>query len=148
MNCYLDSSALVKRYITEPGSQQVEQVFEAAEKVGTVSISRAEVTSAFSKAVRTGVVLEEDAEAARQRFYAEWRHFSRFRVSDFLIELACDMSWRYGLRGYDSVQLAAAQIWRETIDAPVVMVTFDNRLWESAALVGLEPYPRDLPGLR
>ncbi|HEY9420322.1 MAG TPA: type II toxin-antitoxin system VapC family toxin [Thermoanaerobaculia bacterium] len=145
MNCYLDSSALVKRYITEPGSQEIEHVFEVAEKVGTVSISRAEVTSAFAKAVRSGVVFADDAESARQRFYAEWRHFSRFRVSDFLVERACDLSWRYGLRGYDSVQLAAAQIWRETIDAPVVMVAFDTRLLESAGLLGLELYPRELP---
>ena len=57
------------------------------------------------------------------------------------------MAWTYGLRGYDSVQLAAAVMWQATLDTPVFMATFDLRLWETAARAGLEPYPTDLPRL-
>jgi len=51
------------------------------------------------------------------------------------------------LRGYDAVQLAASDIWRESLDAPVSLMTFDLKLWEAAAAVGLVPYPQGLPEL-
>jgi predicted nucleic acid-binding protein len=147
MNCYLDSSALVKRYLVEPGASEVIRVIADADKVGTVAISRAEVVAALAKATRFGTLLREEAESVRHLFQTEWRHLSRFRVTDLLVDLSCDLAWRHGLRGYDSVQLAAASLWQEAMDAPVVMVTFDVHLWNTAARVGLEQSPQNLPQL-
>jgi hypothetical protein len=42
---------------------------------------------------------------------------------------------------------AAADIWRESLDVPVSLATFDLKLWKAAAAVGLVPYPQDLPEL-
>ena len=53
---YLDASALVKRYVTEPGSREVIQLTTEAAGVATVLVSRAEVAAAFSRAVRLGVL--------------------------------------------------------------------------------------------
>ena len=144
MNCYLDSSALVKRYLLEKGSSEVLRLTADADKVGTAAISRAEVVAALAKAARIGTLVREDSELARHSFQAEWRYFARFRVTDLMIELACDLAWKYSLRGYDSVQLAAASMWQEAIDAPVVMATFDGQLWDAAVRVGLEPFPNDM----
>jgi predicted nucleic acid-binding protein len=52
--CYMDSSALVKRYLTEPGSIQIRQLIDEADAVGTASISRAEVVATFGKVLRLG----------------------------------------------------------------------------------------------
>ena len=54
--CYLDASALVKRYVTEPGSREVIQLTTEAAGAATVLVSRAEVAAAFSRAVRLGVL--------------------------------------------------------------------------------------------
>jgi predicted nucleic acid-binding protein len=147
MICYLDSSALVKVFLREPGAPEVKQLMDQAHTIGTVVISRAEVVAALHKAVRRGITPEDEAVAARHRFRTEWSDYFRLPVSDLLVERACDLAWTYGLRGYDSVQLAAAVLWREALDMPVVMATFDLHLWETAARVGLEPYPPDLPRL-
>jgi predicted nucleic acid-binding protein len=147
MICYLDSSALVKVFLKEPGSGEVRQLMDEAHAVGTVIISRVEVVAALHKAVRLGVTPDEEALSARHRFRTEWPYYLRLPVSDLLIERACDLAWSYGLRGYDSVQLAAAVTWQATLDAPVAMATFDVRLWEAASRAGLEPYPADLPRL-
>ena len=144
MNCYLDSSALVKRYVGEAGSSEVLRVMTEAKRRGTVAISRTEVVAGLAKAVRIGTLEQEVAELARQAFQADWSHLARFRVTNLLIDLSCDLAWRFGLRGYDSVQLAAASMWRGAVADPVVMVTFDHRLWEAAATIGLEPYPSNL----
>lgn len=148
MICYLDSNALVKLFVEEPGSREVSQTIRSAHLVGTVSISRAEVVATFGKAFRLGVLSRQAAQAARHLFNTEWRYYWQLRVSDSLIEHAADLSWSHRLRGYDSVQLAAAVAWQESLGAPVFLVTFDVRLWEAAGRAGLEPYPQDLPRLR
>jgi predicted nucleic acid-binding protein len=144
MNCYLDSSALVKRYLEEPGSSEVARLLQEAKRRGTVAISRAEVIAGFAKAIRVGTVKREVAEAARHAFQADWPRLARFRVTDLLIHLSCELVWTFGLRGYDSVQLAAASMWLGAVPEPVVMVTFDVNLWEAAASIGLDPYPSDV----
>jgi len=147
MICYLDSSALVKLFVTEPGTAEVSRAVKEAELVGTVTVSRAEVIAALAKAVRVGALSVEEARLARHRFRTEWLHFLRIQVSDFLIDRAGDLAWTHGLRGYDAVQLAASEVWRESLDAPVSLATFDLKMWKAAEAVGLVPYPQDLPGL-
>jgi predicted nucleic acid-binding protein len=43
MNLYLDASALVKRYLSEPGTPETRRVIDAADVQGTTVVSRAEV---------------------------------------------------------------------------------------------------------
>jgi uncharacterized protein len=146
--CYLDSSALVKRYVTEPGSSYVIRAFAEAHLVGTATISRAEVVAGFIRAVRRGSLASADAEFARHQFQTEWRHFQHHQITDSLIGRSCDLAWSFGLRGYDSVQLAAAVRWQEELDLPLTLATFDGQLWQAAARVGLEPYPPSLLEIR
>ena len=148
MICYLDSSALVKLYLDEPGGEEVSRALDEAFLTGTVSITRAEVVATLSKAVRVGALSAEDAASARHRFHLQWQDHFRLPVSDLLIEHACYLAWAHQLRGYDSVQLAAALGWQASLDVPVRMATFDVHLWHTAGQVGLEPYPQDLPELR
>ena len=147
MICYLDSSALVKVFLKERGGPEVQRMMDGAHTVGSVAISRAEVVAALGKAVRLGITPLDEALAARHRFSVEWTLYFRFPISELLLERAGELAWTYGLRGYDSVQLAAAVNWQATLDVPVFMATFDLHLWESAARAGLEPYPPDLPRL-
>ena len=147
MICYLDSNALVKLFVDEPGSAEVLQAIRIAHRIGTVAISRVEVIASFGKAFRLGWLSREHAVAARHQFVMEWRHYWHLRVSDSLIERAADLAWSYRLRGYDAVQLAAAMAWQEILGAPVSLITFDLRLWEATSRLGLDVYPQDLPRL-
>lgn len=145
--CYLDASALVKRYVAEPGSEAVERAIAPAEAVATVMISRVEVTAAFGRAVRVGALSEEDGDSARRAFHGEWSDLTRLHVTEFMTERAALLAWDHGLRGYDAVQLAAAVTWQEVLEEPVRMMTFDRRLWDAAAVTRLIPFPEDLPAL-
>ena len=148
MICYLDSSALVKRYFNEPGSAAFRQFLGDAQVIGSASISRAEIVAAFSRSVRQGLVAHEVAEAARRILQIDWKDVFSMEVSEAVIDRATDLVWRHGLRGYDSVQLAAAVTWQETLDTPMSFATFDSNLWQAAAREGLAPYPHERPGIR
>jgi predicted nucleic acid-binding protein len=147
MICYLDASALVKRYVAELGSEEVEKTIADSEATATAMITRVEVASAFAKAVRFGALALEDADAAHRTFHREWSDLIRLQVTEFMMERAALLAWDQGLRAYDAVQLAAAVTWRESVDEPVAMVTFDQKLWTASSHVGLTAWPADLPGL-
>ena len=147
MILYLDASALVKRYVAELGSTEMNEAITEADVVGTVVISRAEVAAALAKSVRMRLLSLEDASASLHAFRNEWLDLVRVQVTEMVVTRADALAWEYHLRGYDAVQLAAASIWQEAMGALVTMATFDQQLWQAAKRVGLVPYPPNLETL-
>ncbi len=141
MILYLDASALVKRYVAEPGSTEIDQLIAAAEIVGTAIISRVEVAAALAKSVRMGVLSPDAAAESLQAFRTEWFDLARIQLTEMAISRADILAWEHGLRGYDAVQLAAALVWQEAMGASVTMATFDRQLWAAAKKEGLLFYP-------
>jgi predicted nucleic acid-binding protein len=144
MILYLDASALVKRYVAEPGSPEVSEAIAGADVVGTGIISRAEVAAALAKSVRMRVLPPDDALTSLRTFRNEWLDLVRVHVTELVITRADTLAWEHHLRGYDAVHLAAALIWQEAMGAPVTMATFDQQLWTVAERVSLVPYPSNL----
>jgi predicted nucleic acid-binding protein len=77
MIVYADASALVKRYVMEVGSKEVNALTTAAAAVATAIVSRAEVAAAFARAVRMHVLDEEGGRRAQRRFSREWPNLVR-----------------------------------------------------------------------
>ena len=144
MILYLDASALVKRYVAEPGSAAVESLIGGAQAVGTGVLSRAEVAAALAKAACAGLLTRESAAKALQAFTADWEHMIRLQVSEPLVARAAALAWEHGLRGYDAVHLATALVWREMLGGPVSVATYDRELWRSAQASGLSVWPTSI----
>lgn len=147
MILYLDASALVKRYVAEPGSTEVGEALTGAEALGTALISRAEVVAALAKAVRVGALAEGEAQDCAQAFRNEWPDLMRLQITEMVVARADALAWAHGLRGYDAVHLAAASVWQDALGERVTMATFDRRLWSATQGAGLFAYPHDLPAL-
>jgi predicted nucleic acid-binding protein len=141
---YLDASALVKRYIAEAGSAEVDQLIGRAQGIGTSVISRAEVAAALAKSVRIGFLSREEAGAALQVFRAQWVDLVRLQLTEVVIACADAQAWERGLRGHDAVHLAAVLFWQETLGEPVTLATFDHQLWQAGTTAGLAVWPADL----
>jgi predicted nucleic acid-binding protein len=138
---YLDASALVKRYVIEAGSADVNEAIASAELAGTSIITRAEVAAALAKAVRIGALSHEEAQSALQTFRGEWPDIVRLQLSELTVSRADAFAWEYGLRGYDAVHLAAASLWQDALGERVAFMTYDRKLWDAAARAGLTPAP-------
>lgn len=147
MILYLDASALVKRYVKEPGSDKVSQAISQADLVGTGLVSRAEVAAALGKAVRVGALPRQEALASLQVFRSEWFDLVRVQMTEATMARADAVAWEQGLRGYDAVHLAAASLWQEAMGETVTLATFDQQLWTAAARTGLGSFPDNLPAL-
>ena len=147
MILYLDSSALVKRYVAELGSSVVSEAISQAAIIATGLISRAEVAAALAKAMHVGTLTKEEAQESLQTFRSDWPDLMRVRVTEAVVARADALAWEWGLRGYDAVQLAAAIHWQEALGETVTLATFDRQLWAVAEQMGLIPYPPNLPML-
>jgi len=142
---YLDASALVKRYVAETGSAEVEALLGKARAAGTAVLSRAEVAAALAKATRVALVTREAALKALEAFNSDWEHLIRLQFSEPLAARAASLAWEHGLRGYDAVHLATALVWRETLGETITVATYDRELWRGAQASGLSPWPAAMP---
>ncbi len=108
---YFDSSATVKNYVQEVGSNWVKSIFNSVttKVIYVVSISEVEVISAFARRKESKTLSLNDAKAASQQFRYDFAN--DFRVIDVeavLINNSVDVAETHYLRGYDAVQLSAA----------------------------------------
>ncbi len=141
---YMDSSALVKRYVQEAESPAVVARIESAPIIGTALITRVEVPAALKKAVRTGDMDRDEAEEAHREFLEDWPDLTRIGVTEALAARAGDLAWLHDLRAYDAAQLAAALTWRDEREDPedeIVFACYDIDLRRAAMAEDLEMWP-------
>jgi predicted nucleic acid-binding protein len=142
---YFDTSALVKRYVEETSSREVEALFEEENTIlGSVIIAQVEMAAALQKAIRLGNASEALLPEIWQDFLDDWKSFTRIQVSSSLVEKASQISFTHKLRGYDSLHLAAACLWQEKLALPVTLATFDRELWLAGQEAGVEVWPERL----
>ena len=141
MNLYLDTSALVKRYVEETGSEDVLDWMDRAEMIGTGLVTRAEVASAITRATRMNYLTNQTSRKTLDKFRQEWESIHRLPINEELIARADFMACQYGLRGYDAVHIAATLIWQEALMEPVTLATYDQELAIAGRNSGLQVLP-------
>jgi uncharacterized protein len=142
-NYFFDSSAIVKRYRNETGTNWVLQIYRPSSKniIHIAQISLVEVTAALTRRINNQGFYAQYQKAVR-RFERDVQiRFSVFRLTDAVIYSAVDLAKSYGLRGYDAVQLASALQLEKEFAAlnlqPLIFVSADNNLNAAAQAEGL-----------
>lgn len=138
MILYLDTSAMLKLYVTEPGAQRLREAVDAAALVCTHLITYAEVRSAFAKALRMGRITATGLKQYRSELDRDWPSLSIVSVDEGLARRAGDLIDRFHLRAFDGVQLAAAESLSSVqLRDGFGFASFDDRLNQAAAELGL-----------
>ncbi|MEB3194623.1 MAG: type II toxin-antitoxin system VapC family toxin [Cyanobacteriota bacterium] len=135
---FCDTSALLKLLVDEDQSDQMRQVSSAVEAIGVCRISWAETMAALARRQREDPISSDDLEQARQHLIQSWQTFTIVEVSQPLVESAGRFADVFALRGYDSVQLAAAHELQLMAEQPVIFASYDRRLNQAAQLLQLE----------
>jgi len=106
---YLETSALVKLYVLEPGTDRLLQLASnlSENRLVVLALSPVEVRSAIRRRERAGDI---DPDTASLILDGLQRHlesrFLRQPLNDTVLDAALEMIDRYALRAYDAVQLA------------------------------------------
>ncbi len=74
---YLDTSALIKRYVQEEGSDELTQWINAAVLAGTAAITYAEMSAALAKVERMKWISSDEAYSAWQNFLEDYPFLNR-----------------------------------------------------------------------
>lgn len=134
---YFDTSALVKRFVAEQGSDRVERLIREGQPIATSRIAYAEVYSALARRRREGVLSSKALAQASQDFEQDWRGFVRVDLLDEILFLARDLIRKIPLRGFDAIHLASALTMSSQFRGSIVFVAADSRLLEAAESEGL-----------
>lgn len=133
---YLETSALVKLYVYEPGTERLLALTagDAGHRFAILSIAQVEFRSAIRRRQRGG---EIPASVANELIESFRRHAEgKFLIqpfSDTLLDVALALIDGYALRGFDAIQLAGYLLLRSTsgTEEPV-FVCADNALLSTA----------------
>lgn len=142
---YFDSSALLKLYLPEPGSNDLDRALEGRDDLLASDLTVTEIVSALARRVRDGELSPEQARVVHRSLVAgldtgPYGHVDLDRgVHRDAERLLLDRR-DVNLRAADALHLALAISARAG-----TIATFDRRLGAAARAVGLETYPLSDP---
>ncbi len=142
MILYLDSSALVKRYVEEEGTNEVDALWEEAGEVITSTVAFAECLSALSRRFREGLFSEAEYLKTVAGFKEEYPRFILVPMTHELNNMVEKVLFGYPLRGFDAIHLASALLVQKAGGLGVTFACFDRNLNIAARGEGLSvPFP-------
>jgi len=145
---HFDASALVKQYVTEPGSTWVRELLDhtsldgkRGNTVGIAEVSVVEVAAALAILARTNHISLRDRDLAYRRFLNDTAHLYYLvpvRTDDF--HAAARLTQRHPLKAYDAIQLAVALRHHQALarrKLNLIFVSGDKQQLRAAAAEGL-----------
>lgn len=130
MTLFLDTSALVQRYVDEPGRRLVVETMASDPTWVASALARTEVM----------ITLHQLAAGPRQQqrlwssFRDDWDAFAVVPVDDRCLARAAELGSSFSMRTVDAIHLAAA----DRLPRPVRYLTFDRHQIPAAATLGFE----------
>ncbi|MGO9267837.1 MAG: type II toxin-antitoxin system VapC family toxin [Candidatus Binataceae bacterium] len=137
MILYLDTSALVKLYATEPGSVQTRRAVNRADQVASSLLAYVETRAAFARKKRMRQLSDAQLERSKRAFERDWHGFVRLPADIETVRRAGDLAEQFQLRGYDALHLATADLLSRQTGTHISFLGFDAALNDAASKLGL-----------
>ncbi|MXY26001.1 MAG: type II toxin-antitoxin system VapC family toxin [Acidobacteria bacterium] len=138
MTVYLDTSALVKRYVREPGTVRMLALWEGADHLATSRLTYAETVCAFRRKARTEPRTRASLDKALADFERDWSTLAIVELTPVLEPSIRRLAERYALRGADCVHLASCLELARRIGESVIFACWDEDLSHAARAEGCE----------
>jgi predicted nucleic acid-binding protein len=141
---YVDTSALVKRYVDETGSGWLRTKLSAEPlpSIIIVHLAVVEMTSALMRRLREGVLRQAEVSQLQNAFRSDC--LDDYEIAIAVGNIIDQANWLlevYPLRAYDAVHLATAVVANQRLVdsnlAPLVFLSSDDRLNDAASAEGL-----------
>src|SRR5262249_31698204 len=132
VNLFLDSSALSKRYVQEPGSDRLEEILAEASSLGISRICPTEIVSVLCRRRREGGLSRSQYLKAKQALFMDIGDASVVNLTDQVILRSVGLLERWPLRSSDSLHIACASEWQADL-----FVSADGQQCRAAREYGL-----------
>jgi predicted nucleic acid-binding protein len=142
MILYLDTSALLKKYFRETGSDEVIARWKDATGIVTSSVAYAEALASIHRKKRDLKFNNDIFKKIIHLFRRDWNSLIRVDVTDELNDWIDKMVSHYPLRGFDAIHLASALIVHDRLPEKFLFACYDNKLLQAAQSAGLQTLPK------
>ena len=129
---YFDSSAIVKRYMEEAGSDNVNKMVNESSIIATSKLTYPEIVSAFTRKRRAGDISKDNYVKALNEFEKEWDYFFVIQFHDEFFSTIKKLIERHSLRAADSIHLASALWLKQSVKENITFVASDVILLNAA----------------
>ncbi len=138
---YFDTSAFVKLFIEEMGSDDAATLWDAADIVCSSRVIVPEVGAALAAAHRSGRLDADSYQGATDESRRYIAAIRKVEMTEEIAEDAAALAARHALSGLDAVHLASAHLLS---GSELVLATWDRRLHSAAVELGLATLPAAL----
>ena len=135
MNLFFDTSALIKKYIIEEGSENVDYLMNNANMIFISVITEIETFSTFKRLLLENAITQKEYKILIKEFQIDYEYYSQIDFDSFISLNAKSMIEKYQLKSLDSIQLGTALSIKDEIDYFVVT---DNKIIKSAKKEGFK----------
>jgi predicted nucleic acid-binding protein len=104
---YLDTSSLLKLYLDESGTEEVQSRLQRADVVATSVIAYPESHAALARRHREGTLTKSEFKTVVEKFRDTWPRFLAVILSAPVYVRAGTLAVTHGLRGMDGIHLAS-----------------------------------------
>ena len=129
---YFDSSALVKRYVEEPGSDMVQSLLDRGTSIATSKLAYPEIVSALTRKQRSGELTKRFLQAVIDQFEVDWAGMVVVEFHDELLPTVKSLLMKHQLRGADTVHLSSALWLKRAVQSDLSFVASDLDLLKAA----------------
>lgn len=137
---YFDTSALIKLFVLEKGSEEAQRLSRNHFPVATATIAYTEMYSGFNRKKREGHLSARQYTSLSRRFEEHWSTYIRIELTGEVLALAKVLLERYPLRAFDAIHLASAISLQKGIQEPLQFAAADIRLLAAASAEHLTPW--------
>ena len=141
MIVFFDTSALIKRYLAESGSDAVAELWNNATLAAVSQLMYAEMIATFGRKRREEPTNAAVIDQQQQAFRTDFQTLTRIALDDDVHRRVDDLLARHPLRGADSVHLASATLVRDVLQEQVTFACADAKLVTAARAEGLAVAP-------
>lgn len=132
MKLFLDSSAMAKRFIDEPGSQRVEDLCANASALGLSVICVPEIISALSRRKRERTLTPRQYTQTKRRLLEDVRDAALISLTPEVLRVSIAVLESSIVRGMDAIHIASAVEWQADL-----FVSGDQQQIRAARKAGL-----------
>jgi predicted nucleic acid-binding protein len=132
MRLFLDSSALVKRYVREPGTDTVVARCKEADEIVVSVLAVPELAAAFNRMRREGKMSPQEYDATMRELAADMTEVAVTELSPLIVDGAIACLERTPLRTLDALQVASGMA-----AVPDIFLSADQRQCAAARQFGL-----------
>ena len=123
MLIFIDTSSLVKRYIEETGSPEVDQLFSEQNDIVIASITSLEIRSALNRKLRENTISKDTYDKALGFWKDDIEVFDFVPFDSIVIDKAAELIESHGTRTLDAIQMGSA-----LVSNPDRIVTSDRQM--------------------